>query len=103
MKRVALCAAVLLVIILLCTASLVTVSRYQHHFTQALQDLEQAVYQETFERLSGQAADICRDWLDAEHVLIRFVRHAELDEVTGAMTRLKCWQNTGIFPNFLPS
>ena len=40
MKRVALCAAVLLVIILLCTASLVTVSRYQHHFTQALQDLE---------------------------------------------------------------
>ena len=63
MKRVALCAAVLLVIILLCTASLVTVSRYQHHFTQALQDLEQAVYQETFERLSGQAADICRDWI----------------------------------------
>lgn len=45
MKRVALCAAILLVIILLCTASLVTVSRYQHHFTQALQDLEQAVYQ----------------------------------------------------------
>lgn len=100
MKRVALCAAVLLAIILLCTASLVTVSRYQHHFTQALQDLEQAVYQETFERLSGQAADICRDWLDAEHVLIRFVRHAELDEVTGAMTRLEMLAKYGDLSEF---
>ena len=100
MKRVALCAAVLLVIILLCTASLVTVSRYHHHFTQALQDLEQAVYQETFERLSGQAADICRDWLDAEHVLIRFVRHAELDEVTGAMTRLEMLAKYGDLSEF---
>ena len=90
MKRVALCAA----------ASLVTVSRYQHHFTQALQDLEQAVYQETFERLSGQAADICRDWLDAEHVLIRFVRHAELDEVTGAMTRLEMLAKYGDLSEF---
>ena len=96
MKRVALCAAVLLVIILLCTASLVTVSRYQHHFTQALQDLEQAVYQETFER----PADICRDWLDAEHVLIRFVRHAELDEVTGAMTRLEMLAKYGDLSEF---
>lgn len=49
MKRVALCTAILLVIILLCTASLVTVSRYQRDFTKAIQDLEQAVYQETFE------------------------------------------------------
>lgn len=52
MKRVALCTAILLVIILLCTASLVTVSRYQRDFTKAIQDLEQAVYQETFEALS---------------------------------------------------
>ena len=86
MKRVALCTAILLVIILLCTASLVTVSRYQRDFTKAIQDLEQAVYQETFEALSVRAASVCRDWMDAEHVLIRFVRHTELDEVTGAMT-----------------
>ena len=89
MKRVALCTAILLVIILLCTASLVTVSRYQRDFTKAIQDLEQAVYQETFEVLSVRAASDCRDWMDAEHVLIRFVRHTELDEVTGAMTRLE--------------
>ena len=89
MKRVALCTAILLVIILLCTASLVTVSRYQRDFTKAIQDLEQAVYQETFEALSVRAASVCRDWMDAEHVLIRFVRHTELDEVTGAMTRLE--------------
>lgn len=89
MKRVALCTAILLVIILLCTASLVTVSRYQRDFTKAIQDLEQAVYQETFEVLSVRAASVCRDWMDAEHVLIRFVRHTELDEVTGAMTRLE--------------
>lgn len=89
MKRVALCTAILLVIILLCTASLVTVSRYQRDFTKAIQDLEQAVYQETFEALSFRAASVCRDWMDAEHVLIRFVRHTELDEVTGAMTRLE--------------
>ena len=58
-------------------------------FTKAIQDLEQAVYQETFEALSVRAASVCRDWMDAEHVLIRFVRHTELDEVTGAMTRLE--------------
>ena len=39
MKRVALCVAILLVIFLLCTVSLVTVSCYQHDFTQRIQDL----------------------------------------------------------------
>lgn len=100
MKRVALCAAVLLVIILLCTAESRHGIPLPASFYPSASDLEQAVYQETFERLSGQAADICRDWLDAEHVLIRFVRHAELDEVTGAMTRLEMLAKYGDLSEF---
>ena len=49
MKRVILCIAILLVIMLLCTASLVTTSRYQYVLTQEVRDLEQAIYQKTFE------------------------------------------------------
>lgn len=100
MKRVTLCVAILLVIFLLCTVSLVTVSRYQHDFTQRIQDLERAVYQETFESLSSQASGICRQWMEAEHVLIRFVRHTELDEVTGAMTRLEMLAKYGDLSEF---
>ncbi|MDD3192408.1 MAG: DUF4363 family protein [Oscillospiraceae bacterium] len=100
MKRVALCAAILLVIILLCTASLATISYYQHHFIQSAHSLEQAVYQCSFEELSTRAASVCRDWLEAEHVLIRFIRHTQIDEVTNAMTRLEMLAKYGDLSEF---
>lgn len=89
MKRVALCVAILIVIVLLCTASLVTVAGYQKTFVAKLEDLETAMYQVSFEELATRSASVCRAWMDAEETLIRFVRHTELDTITGAVTRLE--------------
>ncbi|MCI9406474.1 MAG: DUF4363 family protein [Oscillospiraceae bacterium] len=100
MKRVILCAVILLVIVLLCVASLVTVSRYQYVFAQEIHDLEQAIYQKTFEQLSAQAAQMSREWMDAEHVLIRFIRHTQLDEITSAMSRLEMLAKYGDLSQF---
>ena len=100
MKRVILCIAILLVIMLLCTASLVTTSRYQYVLTHEVRDLEQAIYQKTFEQLSAQAAALCQKWMEAEHVLIRFIRHTQLDEITSAMARLEMLAKYGDLSEF---
>lgn len=100
MKRVILCVVILLAIVLLCAASLATVSRYQHVLTQEVRELEQAAYQKTFEQLSVQAADLCREWNEVEHVLIRFIRHTQLDEVTSAMARLEMLAKYGDLSEF---
>lgn len=100
MKRVILCVAILLVIVLLCVASLATVSRYQHVFSQEIRELEQAVYQKNFEQLSAQAAQLHQEWMEAEHVLIRFIRHTQLDEITSTMSRLEMLAKYGDLSEF---
>jgi len=100
MKRVILCITILLAIVLLCTASLVTTSRYQHIFSQEVRELEQAVYQKNFEQLSSQAAALHEEWTEAEHVLIRFIRHTQLDEITNATARLEMLAKYGDLSEF---
>ncbi len=89
MKRVFLAVTILLLIIILCVVSVSTVSLYRHDFTSRIQKLEESIYSQNFEELAQHAASVSRAWEHAEHVLIRFVRHIELDEITAAMTRLE--------------
>lgn len=100
MKRVVLCLGIIAVIVALSIFSLYSVKQYEDFFQEKIAELEEMTPQEDYDALAKKSAELYESWVQAEHVLIRFVRHTELDEVTGGIGRLEMLARFGDLSEF---
>ncbi|MDD2955919.1 MAG: DUF4363 family protein [Oscillospiraceae bacterium] len=88
MKRVYIALGLLAAIIALSACSLSTYISVQKEVTAQMDHLDSLIEREDYETLAEEAKAVSEGWNEKEHLLIRFIRHQELDEVTSTMTRL---------------
>ena len=88
MSRVFIALGLLAAIVTLSICSLLTFIGIKEDVTLQMDELDTLIEAEDYEALTQECFRVSEEWQEKEHTLIRFIRHQELDEVTGTMTRL---------------